>query len=59
VTTKPTKFATKLPNREALKGLLKSKMTVQDYAKITPSKGTELEMSPLLQQLRMEQAQRR
>ena len=57
--TKATKFSTKLPNREAMTGLLKSNMTINDYAKITPSKGTELEMSPLLQQLRNEQAQRR
>jgi hypothetical protein len=56
---KPTKFSTKLPNREALTGLLKSRMTTQDYAKITPSKGTELDMSPLMQQLRLEQARRR
>jgi hypothetical protein len=57
--TKATKFSTKLPNREAMTGLLKSKMNLNDYAKITPSKGTELDMSPLLQQLRTEQAQRR
>ena len=56
---KPTKFATKLPNREALKGLMGSRMTAQDYAKVTPSRGTELEMSPFMQQLRLEQAQRR
>jgi hypothetical protein len=59
VTAKPTKFSTKLPNRTAMKGLLKSNMSINDYAKITPSKGTELEMSPLLQQLRTEQARRR
>jgi hypothetical protein len=56
---KPTKFSTKLPNREALKTLMGSRMTAQDYAKATPSKGTELEMSPLMQQLRLEQARRR
>jgi hypothetical protein len=59
VTTKPTKFSTKLPNRTAMTGLLKSNMTINDYAKITPSKGTELDMAPVLQQLRNEQAQRR
>ena len=59
MTPKPTKFSTKLPNREALTKLMGSRMTAQDYAKVTPSKGTELEMSPLMQQLRTEQAQRR
>jgi hypothetical protein len=57
--SKPTKFSTKLPSRGALNAIGKTKMTINDYAKFTPVKGTELEMSPLLQQLRTEQLNRR
>jgi hypothetical protein len=57
--SKPTKQATKLPDRSVLKGLMKSNMGANDYAKVTPVKGTEMAMSPLLEALRMEQAQRR
>jgi hypothetical protein len=55
----PVKQATKLPNREVLKRLQNSNMSINDYAKATPVKATEMEMSPLLQALRAEQMSRR
>jgi len=49
---------TKLPSRKVLKELGASKMTLNDYAKVSPVK-PELPTAPLFQALRTEQISRR
>jgi hypothetical protein len=50
--------STKLPSRKVLKELGTSKMTINDYAKVTPVKPEE-SVAPLFQLLRAEQINRR